>query len=353
MKEKKLFYKVFGCICLLVLLAGCGSSYDKAAGSSYTTSDAYAPAEMATDAYLSDYNGAEYEEAAEIEVKENANTNTNRKLIKTVNLSVETQAFDNFVVMIENRVSELGGYIENMESYNGSGYRNSGSRRYSNMTIRIPKDKLDLFVDDVSDASNIVRRNESVEDVTLSYVDLESHKKSLKVEQDRLLELMEQAEDLEDILVLENRLSEIRYSIESMEAQLRTYDNKVDYSTIHLNVDEVEVFTPVVEETVFERISTGFVQSLKDVGDGLVDFAVWFIVNIPHLFVWAVIIFVIVMIVRAIRKANKKRKEKRMAQRMTQGNAQVNAQVNVVQPVEKTENKPEDKTENKPESKEK
>ena len=66
---------------------------------------------------------------------------------------------------------------------------------------------------------------------------------------------MEKAESIEDIITIEQRLSNVRYQIESMEAQLRTYDNKVDYSTVHLDVSEVKELTPVHEETLWERIS--------------------------------------------------------------------------------------------------
>ena len=44
--------------------------------------------------------------------------------------------------------------------------------------------------------------------------------------------------------------------------------DRVDYSTVYLYIDEVEVYTPVEEETVWERISTGFVDSLKNIGEG-------------------------------------------------------------------------------------
>ena len=41
-----------------------------------------------------------------------------------------------------------------------------------------------------------------------------------------------------------NRLSEVRYQLESIESQLRTFDNRIDYSTVYLYIDEVEVFSP-------------------------------------------------------------------------------------------------------------
>mgnify|MGYP002226154573 CR=1 FL=1 len=85
--------------------------------------------------------------------------------------------------------------------------------------------------------------------MTLTYVDLQSHRDALQTEQERLLQLLEQAESIEDIITIEQRLSDVRYQLESMESQLRSYDNQVDYSTVYLYIDEVEVYTPVEEET--------------------------------------------------------------------------------------------------------
>lgn len=242
------------------------------------------------------------------------NAASDRKLIKTVDLDVETQEFEALLSSVEQKVSELQGYIENMESYNGSNYSSSKGHRYANLTLRIPKENLSRFVNNIAENSNVVRRTESVQDVTLNYVDLASHKKVLQAEHDKLVELIERADTTEDIIVLQQRASEVRYQIESMESQLRTYDNKVDYSTVYLYIDEVEIFTPVVEETVWERISGGFAESLNDVYDGLVDFVVWLIVSIPYLIIWAVVIGVIVLIIKGMIRHSKKKKEKKRQQ---------------------------------------
>ena len=95
------------------------------------------------------------------------------------------------------------------------------------MTARIPAKRLDEFVQRVGEQSNITNKEERVEDVTLQYVDLESRKKALATEQDRLLELLEKAESVEDIISIEARLSDVRYELESMESQLRTLNNQI------------------------------------------------------------------------------------------------------------------------------
>lgn len=244
-----------------------------------------------------------------------------RKLIKNVYLNVETERFDVLEPNLERRVAALGGYIEDMSSYSrgnnySSDYVGTKYLRHADMTVRMPKENLDTFLDEVGEQTNIVSRSENVTDVTLQYVDLESHKKALTTEQNRLLELMEKAETVEDIITIEGRLSEVRYQIESMESQLRTYDNKIDYSTVYLSIDEVERYTPTEEFTTGERIRTGFMDSVKGVGRGISNFAIRFVINLPYLIVWAVIIVIIVLIVRTVIKGMKKRRAKKAAKRV-------------------------------------
>ena len=72
--------------------------------------------------------------------------------------------------------------------------------------------------------------------MTLDYVDKTAYKESLQVEYDRVMELLEEAKDLDQILALESKLSQLRYEIDSYESQLRTYDNLIDYSTVHIYI---------------------------------------------------------------------------------------------------------------------
>lgn len=243
-----------------------------------------------------------------------------RKLIKTVDISLETEDYDTLVPHIEAQVTALGGYIENLNTtkrvYGYSSDYETEYLRYTYMVVRMPKENLDTFLDDVGEQSNIINRSESVEDVTLQYVDLESHKNALLTEQERLMELMEQAETVEDLISIESRLSEVRYQLESMESQLRTYDNKIDYSTVYLSIDEVEKYTPTEKITVGERIRNGFTDSLWGVGNGIAEFAIWFVIHIPYLIVWAVVIAAAVFILCKLRKRILKRRAQKIAARV-------------------------------------
>lgn len=324
MKKSAIFAGIISGLMMVMLLTGCGSSAAGKANRMATEEIAVESAKAADISYEdADYYNTEdtVAEVAESDVayQENAETqvqDTNRKLIRNVDMTVETEAFDELLQNVQKRIASFGGYVESSDVYNGSGYYDGySSLRSANLTARIPAEKLDEFLSLVSEMSNVTRKNESVTDVTLQYVDMQSHKEALLAEQKRLLELMEQAESIDDIISLESRLSEVRYQIESMESQLRTFDNQVSYSTVYLYVEEVKKYTPVEEPGRLQKMTEGFVDSLHGVGNGFLDFCIGFVIVLPYLVVWAIVIALLVWIVRLIVKRSRKKQEIRNQKR--------------------------------------
>lgn len=222
---------------------------------------------------------------------------TDQKLIKRVNMDAETEDLEALLPQLMAEISALGGYVESQEIYNGSSV---ASYRYRNarLTIRVPAENLDGLVQQVKGASNVVSYNESVEDVTLAYVDMETRILVLETERDRLLELMDQAETMSDLLEIEARLTQVRSNLESINSQLKVLANQVSYATIELYINQVKAYTEVEEQTVWQRIGSGFKKNLQNIGEDLVDFFVWAITYSPQLILWAGIIAVVVTVVR-------------------------------------------------------
>ena len=238
---------------------------------------------------------------------------TNRKLIRTFNLDVETLDFEKFVSDLKAEIASLGGYIEN-SSVNGNSY-NYTYNRNANFTCRIPSEKLDEFIGTVGGLGNITYTYEDTTDVTLKYVDTEARIKSLQTEYDRLLELLAEAENIDTIILLEQRITEVRYQLESYQSQLRTYDNLVDYSTVHLNVNEVKRVTAAEPKTIWERISTDFGDNIYDIWVDAQNFFVWFIASVPYFVIWAAVIIGIILVVRSVLKKNPKWQERKAARK--------------------------------------
>ena len=302
---KKVLSYLITAVTIGTVLAGCGS------GSNYKSTEAseMAPEEYhSDDMYEADYGTGAYEEAVEEEaavedgvdsIDDGAIENSSRKIIRNVNISAETEEFDSFVSNIDKKVKELGGYMESTNISGRSISSSSKNMRSADLVARVPSNKLDSFVSNVADISNITNKSESAEDITLNYADTQAHISSLRTEQQRLDELLLQAEDIETIIAIESRITDVRYELESYESRLRTMDNKVDYSTVTIYVKEVERYTPVeeVKQTIWQRIAVGFTENLLDAKELVIDFIVGFIISIPILVVLAVFVAVPVVII--------------------------------------------------------
>ena len=302
--KKKNFLSLMMAFVLLLTLTACGGS---------SASDKFASNEMAMD-YVP---GAAPMENGML-TTDSAGSNTaaslpeDRKLIRTISMDAETEEIETLLEGLNAKVSELGGYVQNREIYNGSTYSNR-RYRHADLTIRIPAEKVDGFVAHVSGVSNVVSSNESIDDVTLTYVDTETRLKALETEQQRLLEMMEQAETMSDLLAIESRLTEVNYQLESVASKLKTLENQVSYATVHLYITEVQEYTPVVEKTTWQRITEGFADSLEGIWDGAVEIFVWILANSPYLVLFAGVGAVAVKFVkkRKIRVKKAPRKDKK------------------------------------------
>ncbi len=134
---------------------------------------------------------------ASVEVSEESMSNSNdplvqsnRKLIRTVDLSVETNTFDTTMEELSASVAELNGYLE-QSNIGGRSMLYEDENRSAYIIARIPAQNLDTFLSKVKEATNITYQNEHIADVTLQYNDVESRKKTLEIEQERIWELLE------------------------------------------------------------------------------------------------------------------------------------------------------------------
>ena len=246
-----------------------------------------------------------------------------RKLITTGTISMETKSFDETLSAITKRVEELNGYLESStvqqqdyyynSYYYGSMPEESTERRIAELSARIPSDRYREFLETLRSVGKTTYFSEEKRDITLEYNDVELHKKSLLVEQERLLVLLESAQEVEDVFTIESRLSEIRYAIDAYESDLRLYDNQVDYSTIHISLYEVVTFTEKKTESLGTRIARRFQESLRSLKYFLTEALLDLIGILPFL-VLAIIAFVILyLIIKALIRRDMKRKAKKLA----------------------------------------
>lgn len=233
---------------------------------------------------------------------------TDRKLIQTAWMELESRDYAQALAALEQMVTDCGGYIESRSEQGGSLYSSRYNARYASITARIPADKLEAAMGMAGELCNVVSRSTDVADVTESYADTEARLKTLRLQEERLLEILSKATELSDVLELESRLSDVRYQIESYEATLRNYDSRVSYSTLHITLQEVVEYSIINSppQTLGQRLSDGFKDSMRLVKNSAENALVWLVTYLPLVLLWAVILAAVIwLVLRLVRRAQK------------------------------------------------
>lgn len=266
--------------------------------------------------YEDDASYQEYDTAnAETPEKEEqpADTETNyveKKIVYNADLNAETKNIETALSDIYAALDQYKAYIEDESRDNWASYDTLYTRRSANLTIRIPSKHFNAFIQGLSNENLLISSmNKTSTDYSEYYYDKESRINSLRVQETRLLELLEKASDVSTMLQIENNLTDVRYQIESLTKELKTIDSNVQYSTITMYIREVERYTqPETEPQTFgDELKETIKDSYENFIEFLKEFLFWFIGAFPYLVILGVIIF---GIVKVSKKKNKKKKER-------------------------------------------
>jgi len=235
------------------------------------------------------------------------------KIIYNVHADVETVKFEETISGINSMIATYNAFIEN-SSISGQNYASqfSGRRvfRSAHFTIRVPKEHLDAMTGRLDGIGNVTYINSNATNITSQFIDTQSRLNSLTVEEGRLREMLSKAEDIPDLIMIEERMSHVRYQIESLTSTLANWQNQVDYSTLTLSIREVEQYSerPEFNRSYWQQIGDGFLSTMRGVGSFFMNLFKWLIIAAPVLVILAVIGIVLFIIIRAKLKSIAKKK---------------------------------------------
>ena len=323
-------YKIIGIAAALMLAVAClpgcaGSSYRDAADGMYAT----ATEEMAYEESYADYDSAKAVSPAEYGLAANgmvemesveeplptepdmpdtgaSDPTLEAKLIYTAYARMETIEFDNTVNAIKERVTKAGGYIEN------SSLSDYGSYRYMSYTLRIPAEQYRYFCDTVDELGQVKNFNENVANISDTYYDTQSRLESAQARLKTLQDLLKQAENMEDIITIQEAISNCQYEVDYYAGNLRSYDSQVKYSTVNLEIQEVSRLSNQEEPAIGfgQELSQAFKRGMNNFKDGVKDIAVSVAENIIGWCIFAVIVVLGIIFGKKIVKKAKEKKRK-------------------------------------------
>lgn len=320
----KKFTSILLALLMLLSLCACGAKAQSAPAAAPMVSYDMAAVEESGGGYYNDVGGfasaempapapAEAESAPDAAI---ADINPD-KIIYSANATVETTDFEGTVRAVNELVKAHGGFIES-SSVNGTNYYNKArgykSSRSASFTLRIPSGDFSEVMNSLSTLGNVPYSYTYTENISSRYYDTEARLNAYKAQEASLLKMMELAETVEDVIAIEDKLSEIRYNIESLQTTLNSWDRQVNYSTVILDVEEVVEYTPEAAEKLSygRQLRASLLDGLKGVRDFFSEFLVWLVGALPALIILTGLFFLLRPL---LKKAAAKRREKREAKK--------------------------------------
>lgn len=190
----------------------------------------------------------------------------------------------------------VGGYVEDeSSSRDGDGFT------HATLTLRVPADKFDELLEEVSSLGEVTSSQVKTEDVSEEYVDLESRLRHLETQEQFYLSLISKAQTIQEMISIREHLDSIQLEKERLQGRKNFLDNQVGFSTITLSVDETS--GEKEGEGFWDKVGEAF----KSFGRGMKKLAVGFFYALPYLILTAIISAAIWMLAR---KARAKRGDK-------------------------------------------
>ncbi|MBO0998283.1 DUF4349 domain-containing protein [Bacillus sp. SD075] len=218
------------------------------------------------------------------EVAEKEGMTDERKVIHQAQLELKVKNLEKAQMKIENKVDEYGGYV--VES---NVYREDEERVEGTITVRVPEAHFqDFLADSEGEASKVVGRNVTGQDVTEQYVDLKARWKSKRAVEERLLAFMKDAEKTEDLLKISSDLAVVQEEIEQLTGQMKYLENQTSYSTVTITLSQDRIVVPGIDNkelNTWERTKKQLATSanlLLKAGSGIIVFIIG---NLPILII--------------------------------------------------------------------
>lgn len=231
-------------------------------------------------------------ESSNIENDANAEASVKRKLIKTGDISFETDDLSKTRTQIEKSLATFGGYVATENEYSSS------QKIHTNLTVRVPSKNFDTFLTEISsDVKRFDTKTISVNDVTEQFLDVEARLKVKKELEERYSAILKKANSVREVLDVEKELTNVRSEIESIEGRLKYLQNQVSYSTLQINFYKTEA-SKAYTKTFGKRLVDAF-------GNGI-DNIKWFFIGLVN--IWPFILLLVLLII-FIRKRIKRKKK--------------------------------------------
>ncbi|NJL09284.1 MAG: DUF4349 domain-containing protein [Calothrix sp. SM1_7_51] len=206
------------------------------------------------------------------------------QLIKKAAMTVIVDSVDKSVDAVSKIVAQKQGDVIKLEQKQA---KDDDARQTATIQLRVPQNSLEITLNELAKLGKVESRNISAQDVGDQLVDFQARLGNLRKTEANLQKIMDRAGSIKDVLNVSNELSNIRESIEQIDAQLKSLQNQVSYSTITINLEAVLADNKQGRD-FGSQIQQTWSNSTHSVGSfttGLLNLCIWLMVYSPYLLV--------------------------------------------------------------------
>lgn len=249
--------------------------------------------------------------AAESETALQANEIAQNPIVlHSASLYLDTANYDEDISQIDRFLADTGGWSEYWSVTGEPIEQNPDSGRHVSMTLRIPMEMLDSFIDRVSQVGRLTGSEITAEDVSSNYYDVQGRLAMYETQRDRLTELLSQADSMADIIEIEGRISEIQYTIESLVGRLNNWNSRANNAIVRINVTEVSGTSVAEGAGLWSRIKNAFGTSLRAASTFLKDALVFMVMAAPYIALVAVAALLLTAVVKMRKRHNSRQRSR-------------------------------------------
>jgi hypothetical protein len=207
-----------------------------------------------------------------------------RLIIMNADLTIVVPDPQTKMQMISDLANSLGGFVVSMSMYQTT-TQNGEVVDEGSISIRVPAEKLGNALDQVKlDAVEVRNENRTGQDVTSTYVDLESQLTNLELAEADLQAIMDEAKNnpnsnttskTQDVLAVYTQIVSVRGQIESIKGQMQYYEQASSFSLVNVTLIAEETIQPIeIGGWRPEGVARDAIQALIRFWQGFVNFLI-------------------------------------------------------------------------------
>lgn len=213
-----------------------------------------------------------------------ADEGLSRKITYNVNLSLQVEDVNQTMTRLTQTIKTMGGYVA--ESHQDGTSHNASAH----LTLKVPAGQLDELRALLPELGKILSQQTTANDITNQYYDAETRLRSWEAQEQRYLEILKEAKNVDDILKVENALANIRLQLEQLKGQLKLWDHEVDYSTVQFNLQTTpspvnidDPWHPIAWEKTWQSIKDAVLKTISSSWNALSYLIVGIAYALPYL----------------------------------------------------------------------